>query len=33
MKSLALLFVALLTLVQVSVAISYDRLVYEALLK
>ncbi|XGW33254.1 hypothetical protein V3C99_017599 [Haemonchus contortus] len=33
MKSLALLFVALLALVQVSIAISYDRLVYEALLK
>ncbi|KAK5979986.1 hypothetical protein GCK32_000087 [Trichostrongylus colubriformis] len=33
MKSLALLIVALLALVQVSIAISYDRLVYEALLK
>ncbi|VDM64143.1 unnamed protein product [Angiostrongylus costaricensis] len=33
MKSLTLLFVTLLTLVQLSIEISYDRLVYEALLK
>lgn len=33
MKSLTLLFVTLLTLVQLSIEFSYDRLVYEALLK
>ncbi|RCN31724.1 hypothetical protein ANCCAN_22488 [Ancylostoma caninum] len=33
MKSLTLLIVVLLTLVHLSVAISHDRLIYEALLK
>ncbi|KAJ1358180.1 hypothetical protein KIN20_016515 [Parelaphostrongylus tenuis] len=33
MKSLALVFITLLTLVRLSIGISYDRLVYEALLK
>ncbi|KJH42345.1 hypothetical protein DICVIV_11672 [Dictyocaulus viviparus] len=33
MKSLTLLFIMFLTVVQFSIEVSYDRLIYEALLK